>query len=64
MLVGSNLMVFQISIRISGPGVSGDEQSGFFLGWILAGGVLVLMCLLMGAVPNWKSLPWWTGSFL
>lgn len=31
---GSNLMVLQIFISMSGPGVLSDKQSGFSLGWI------------------------------
>ena len=43
-------MALQTSIRISGPGVLGDKQGGFSLGWTVAQGVLI--CLLMGAVPK------------
>ena len=31
---GSNLMVLQIFISMSGPGGLSDKQSGFSLGWI------------------------------
>lgn len=38
MRLGSNLMVSQMSISMSGPRGLGDKQGGFFLGWILVGG--------------------------
>lgn len=51
MRLGSNLMVSQMSISMSGPRGLGDKQGGFFLGWILVGGG-VSICLLIRAVPN------------
>lgn len=53
MRLGSNLMVSQMSISMSGPRGLGDKQGGFFLGWILVGGWGgVSICLLIRAVPN------------